>query len=167
MGTKTVYTVREPARLHKLGFPIPCFGTTFIQVIPNAHQVFDSTVVKWSADYRLDAIETPAAELSFDNPDPAMIADICTKNAVDALLLTRLTLAERTYQIGYGRLRSIDTKAEMKLFDANGRLLVSVTHDTYKGNSYLLIPSPEKTLRDGTQGALKRIAQEINLTRKG
>ena len=51
----------------------------------------------------------------------------------------------------------------MKLFDRNGRLLVFSHHNTLQGHSYMMPPPADRTVYDGAEGALKRIAKEIGM----
>lgn len=56
-----------------------------------------------------------------------------------------------------------DTEAELKLFSKNGDLLSHTLHNTYKGNSYMMSPSADITVRDGTIGAINRMAKDMGL----
>ena len=57
--------------------------------------------------------------------------------------------------------KSEDAYVEMKLFDKNGVLIVHTKHNTSAGNSYMMPPKAERTIKDGTVGALRQIIKEI------
>jgi hypothetical protein len=58
-----------------------------------------------------------------------------------------------------------DTEVEMKLFDNTGNLMLTVLHNTTKGNSYFTPSTADRTIHDGTEGAIKRLAKELGLTK--
>ena len=53
----------------------------------------------------------------------------------------------------------------MKLYYRSGKLLVKTNHNTLYGNSYMLPPTADRTIQDGTKGAFTRIAKELGMPR--
>jgi len=99
----------------------------------------------------------------FESIDPSEITKLCTELNLDGFICTTLKYKFTKHTINfipYGK--SEDVIVEMKLFSRNGVELLHVSHDSQKGNVYMLPPKASKTIRDGTMGALKRIMKEIN-----
>jgi hypothetical protein len=101
-------------------------------------------------------------EISIIKPDTALIKELCIKNGLDAIIVSRLTFIHVTYRMGViPIIKNYDTNVEMKLIDKNGALLLNVNHNTLHGNSYFMPPSANKTIYDGTAGAIKGIGKEF------
>lgn len=91
------------------------------------------------------------------------IIEICKVFDLDGIIVTKLKFINVTYSVYFIPIaQNYDTEVEMKLYNNKGELQIATLHNTYKGNSYMFVPSVEKTIHDGTMGAFKRIIKEMN-----
>lgn len=96
-----------------------------------------------------------------------MLMKLCQEYGLDGYLCTQIKykFADNYYMyIPLGS--SEDAYVEIKLFDKNGLLLLHTKHNTSAGNSYMMPPKAEQTVRDGTVGALKQISKEIERSKR-
>ena len=84
---------------------------------------------------------------------------------MDILIVSRLKFIHTHYSAYFIPLgQSYDTEVVMKVFNRKGKLLLSVLHNTVKGNSYFKAPTADRTVKDGTAGAIKRIGKDFGFT---
>lgn len=161
MGTKVVYRRDGNIQLQRIGFTYPESDPVVAKIVPQVHDIFGAAVRDAFKEHGLGDVKNLLVPLPFDNPEATRIADLCESSQIDGILITRLTLFSRDVPIVSTNAKVIDTVAEMKLYDKRGTLLLTVSHDTHMGNSYMLVPSPERTIRDGARGAANKIASEL------
>lgn len=95
-----------------------------------------------------------------------MIRKICNENNLDGFVVSKLKFIHVTYSMYFIPIaKNWDTEVEMKLFNSTGNLMLTVLHNTTKGNSYFMPPTADRTIHDGTEGAIKRIIKELSLTK--
>lgn len=94
--------------------------------------------------------------------DPSEIKRICQEFKLDGFLCTQIKYKFfDNYYMVIPLGRSEDVYSEIKLFDKNGNVIVHTKHNTASGNSYMMPPKAEKTIKDGVVGALKQIEKEL------
>ena len=149
VGTKTIYKTATQPTVQKIGYYTLGNIDTLSLIYPETSLVFDSTIKKITNVYSLDVplkIKPTTKSLT----DKNAISEICKQNNLDALLITDLRFIHTTYTALFIPIVSnYDTEVEMQLYDKEGKLLYATKHNTYKGNSYIKIPTAEKTIHDG------------------
>jgi hypothetical protein len=100
---------------------------------------------------------------SLEHIDSSEIIKLCKEFNLDGFICTKIKYKFTDNYINYIPIGiSEDVIVEMKVFSKNGNELLHVSHDSKKGNVYMMPPRATKTVRDGTIGALKRITKVIN-----
>lgn len=136
-------------------------------MFPQIITVFDSTVDEIMNQYGMSNFINLHLPLSYVEPDLNILTDVCKTNQIDAVLLTKLKFINVTYSVYFIPVaENYDTEVEMKLMDKTGKLLYNTSHNTFKGNSYFLPPTPDETIHDGIEGALERMLKEMGLQEK-
>ena len=166
IGTKTIYKTNESYQIHKVGFNKLDGDDALNNIFPLTAEIYNDVVFKTFQEYGINDTKKLDMEISFDEPDLNKITQVCRDQKLDALLLTTLKFIHVTYSLYFVPVaQNYDTEVQMKLFDKNGRLLVSTLHNTLNGNSYMMPPPADRTVQDGTKGALKRMTKEMGLVR--
>ena len=166
LGTKTLYKSGTKTEFRKIGFSNLDGNAIVSKIFPQTDSIFKRTFIETFNGYNLTNIIALNNEFSISKPDISEISQICKENDLDGFIVSHLKFIHITYSayfIPYAK--TWDTEVEMKLFDNTGNLVLTVLHNTTKGNSYFMPPTADKTIRDGTQGAIKRIAKELHLTK--
>ena len=163
-GTKTLYKTTDSFSLQKIGFCNLDNDSIVNKIYPNTSKIFAKTVINSFNEYGFDNLIQLQSKISYENPDLSKISELCKENNLDGFLISRLRFIHVTYSVYFIPVgQNYDTEVEMKLFDNNGKLLLTTKHNTYKGNSYMMPPSPDRTITDGTNGTIKRIVKEMNI----
>ena len=166
LGTKTLYKSETNIMIKKIGFTRLDGDTIVSKIFPQTDSIFKRTFVETFKSYNLNDITSLDNEFSIDNPDITAITKICKDNNFDGLIVSHLKFIHVTYTMNFIPIaKNWDTEVEMKLFDQSGKLMLTVLHNTTKGNSYFMPPTADRTIHDGTEGAIKRIAKEFGLTK--
>jgi hypothetical protein len=164
VGTKTIYKSNQIGPIRNIGFAKLDNDSILCQIFPKTNEIFNESVTNTLNKYGIYDARELVDKISFEEPDINRIIEICNDYGIDALLLSRLKFIHVTYTLYFAPIaQNFDTEVEMKLFDKNGRLLVSARHNTLKGNSYMMPPPADRTVYDGAEGAFKRIAKEIGM----
>ena len=131
------------------------------QIFPQTDSIFTKTFTETFRAFNFDIV-TFNKELSISTPDLNTITQICKENNLDGLIVSHLKFIHVTYSMSFIPIaKNWDTEVRMKLFDRSGNLVLTVMHNTTKGNSYVMPPSADRTIHDGTEGAIKRLAKEL------
>ena len=166
LGTKTLYKSNTNSGIKKIGFTRLDGDSIISKIFPQTDSIFTRTFVAIFKSYNINDVTSLDNEFSIYNPDTIAIAKICNDNNFDALIVSRLKFIHVTYSMNFIQIaKNWDTEVEMKLFDKSGNLMLTVLHNTTKGNSYFMPPTADRTIHDGTEGAIKRIAKEFRLTK--
>ena len=164
LGTKTLYRTKTNLdKPTKIGFSQVANEEVMNQIIKGSSEIYDTTMTNQLA---LQNIKSNKIELKnfdgFEGVKADEIKTICTENQLDGMILTQLKFLNVEYSFFFIQAGvSEDTEVEMQYYDANGNLLLHTKHNTHNGNSYWNFPSADKTVADGTKGALGRIIKEI------
>ena len=166
LGTKTLYKSDIKNPIKKIGFTKLDGDTIVSKLFPQTDSIFKKAFLETCKNYNLNEVFPLNKELSIGQPDTTSMAQICNEKNLDGLIVSRLKFIHVTYNMNFIPIaKNWDTEVEMKLFDKKGGLLLSVKHNTTKGNSYFMPPTADRTIYDGTEGAIKRIAKEMSLTK--
>jgi hypothetical protein len=166
LGSKTLYKSAPTTPIKTIGFSNLDGDSIVSKIFPQTSDIFKKTVFETFQNYHLSDIRSIDNELSVVNSDTSKIAKICQENNLDGLVVSRLTFIHVTYSVNFIPIaKNYDTEVTMKLFDKNGKLIVAVSHNTYKGNSYMTAPTANRTIHDGTEGAIKKMVKELELTK--
>jgi hypothetical protein len=164
VGTKTLYKTDEKVDIHSLGYNSLDGDTILSRIYPYTNNIYDSTIIETLNEYGIDNYKSLNENMTYQTPDIEKIKVICSQYKLDALLVSKLKFIYATQTIYFVPVsHNWDTEVEMKLFDKNGRLLYNTKHNTLKGNSYMNPPPVERTVHDGTKGALVRILKNMGL----
>lgn len=164
IGTKTIYqTQQPPARILRMGYCDPPSLALLRTVYPQADSVLQEALAGSIARYGFQPVymdrELP---LTYIQADTTAIAIFCRLGDLDALLLPEFSFLNVTYTYaGIPIARNYDTRAEFKLYDRQGRMLAWISFDTFRGKSYLMPPSAERTLHDAALETFKQIAKNM------
>lgn len=163
IGTSTLYKTNEKIDIQKVGFCKLESEDKLSRIFINTKEIFDSTFISTFQEKGLDMPIPISTTMSYETPDLDEICILCSKNNLDGFVIGKLTFINTEYSLRSGRVdwQNFDTEVELKLFDRNGKLLVSTLHNTFKGNSYMAYPPPHITIQDGTKGAVKRLIKEM------
>jgi hypothetical protein len=164
VGTKTLYKVSEPQAIRSLGFSKLQEGEIIKQVCSEAEEIFQQTVPRSFNDYGISNVTYINEEINYESPDTERIKEICSQRELEAILITKLKFIHVTYSFYMIPIaQNYDTEVETKLIDKHGNLIYNIRHNTYKGNSYMMPPSAERTVKDGVIGTINRIVKEMGL----
>jgi hypothetical protein len=173
VGSKTLYRVDHKINLEKIGYAPLDFDTTFVhdnlvsfQVYSNASNIYSQTLSKALKSNGYINGNEIHFKVSFSNTNKQQIINICNANNLDGLIVSKLIFINIIYYPSYSPImKDYDTEVEMELYDKNGELQISTKHNTFIGNSYMLKPTTNKIIHDGTMGAFNRIMKEIKKTK--
>jgi|GEM_PF-2956471 hypothetical protein len=164
MGTKTLYrTESNLTKPTKIGFSQVANEDIMEKIVNGSTKIYDSIMTNQLATQNVRSHKIIVENFDgFDNINETEIKNICIENQLDGMILTQLKFLNVKYSSMFIPIGvSEDTEVEMQYYDANGKLLLHTKHNTHMGNSYWDFPSANKTVRDGTKGALGRIIKEI------
>ncbi len=165
LGTKTLYKSKAKNEFKKLAFAKLDGNRIVSKVFPQTDSIFTNTFIETFRIYNLRDIVPIDGEFSINEPDLNSIVQICKENNLDGFVVSRLKFINVTYRMNFRPIaRNWDTEVEMKLYDKLANLVLAVRHNTTKGNSYIVFPTADRTIHDGTAGAIKRLALELGLT---
>lgn len=164
MGTKTLYkSGRTLIKPTKIGFSQVANEDIMEKIVNGSTKIYDNTMTSEleSQNIKSDKIVIENFD-GFESVNENNIKSICAENQLDGIILTQLKFLNLKYSTMFIPIGvSEDTEVEMQYYDANGNLLLHTKHNTHLGNSYWDFPSANKTVSDGTKGALGRIIKEI------
>lgn len=164
IGTQTLYRTPENFYIQKVGFSQFEGDNIINKAFPHAGNIFATTVIQTFNEYGFKKPKNIMSKISFEYPDNKEIIKICNENDLDGILLTKLKFIHSTYDIySIPTFQNYDTEVEMKLIDKFGILLINTKHNTFTGNSYIMPPTADRTVHDGTKGALKRMIEEMGI----
>jgi hypothetical protein len=162
LGTSTLYKSNEKTVVNKIGFTKVHIDGYHPLGYSKTIKIFLDAVSLSGKEFGLDSMAYYNREFDFDGPWKDSITSFCEAEELDGILIATMKQfnvnADNPFD---NRNLSADTRVQLRLFGKNGTLLFDVSHNTKTGNSYFGIPTHETTIRDGTRGALKRMAEEI------
>lgn len=164
LGTKTLYRSDTKPVISRVGYANLEGEAIVTKLFPQTSRVYSRTLTETFSNYNINEVIAAGHEFSVKDPDTAVIKKVCVEKGLNALLVTKIKFIRMSYTVYFVPVSSNwDTEVEMKLFDSTGSLLLAVTHNTAKGNSYFTKPTADRTIHDGIEGALTRIAKELGL----
>ncbi len=165
VGTRTLYKTDNLNKydFKKIGYSQPASDSLLNIIRPSTSKIFNLAFNDFFTNKALDIVKCRLKDFELiDKIDTAEIIRICSEKNLDAYICTQIKYKFVSNYYMYIPLgKSEDVYVEMKLYDKNGTLIIHTKHNTYMGNSYMMPPKAEKTIRDGTFGTLKRIFKEI------
>ena len=164
LGTKTLYrTPSNLAKPAKIGFSQVANEDIMEKIVKGSTKIYDSTMTNQLASNNIQSSKIVVENFEgFEKVDKDNLKNICISNQLDGIILTQLKFLNVKYSSMFIPIGvSEDTEVEMQYYDANGNLLLHTKHNTHMGNSYWDFPSADKTVKDGTKGALGRVIKEI------
>lgn len=164
LGTKTLYRSNTKPAISRVGYANLDGEAIVTKLFPQTNKIYRRTLNETFSSYNINEVLAAGREFSISTPDTTSVRKVCMEKGLDAILVTRIKFIRMTYTVYFVPVsNNWDTEVEMKLFDNTGALLLSVTHNTVKGNSYFAKPTADRTIHDGIEGALTRIAKELGL----
>jgi hypothetical protein len=170
MGTNTLY--RNEAKIAKpsrIGFSQVANEEIMEKIVKGSTRVYDLTTTELLDKHNIASTKVYVDGFEgFDTADSNKIKELCTENNLDGMLLTQLKFLNVQYSSMFIPIGvSEDTEVEMQYYNADGTLLLHTKHNTHMGNSYMTFPAAERTVKDGTAGALGRVLKEMKVTSVG
>ncbi len=167
MGTTTLY--RNEAKINKpsrIGFSQVANEDIMEKIVKGSTRVYDLTTTELLEKHNIASTKIYVEGFEgFDTADSNKIKELCTENNFDGMLLTQLKFLNMQYSSMFIPIGvSEDTEVEMQYYNAEGTLLFHTKHNTHMGNSYMSFPAAERTVKDGTTGALGRVLKEMKIT---
>jgi len=170
LGTKTI-SVSNNLNIYefkKLGYSQPASEEFLNKIRQNTSNIYQEAIEEYYSEKKIKIEKHSLSKYELiDNIDVSEIIKLCQEHGLDGFLCTQIKykFVDNYYMIiPLGR--SEDAYVEIKLFDKNGLLLLHTKHNTSAGNSYMMPPSAEQTVYDGTVGALKQITKEIEKSKR-
>jgi len=165
LGTKTISKSEnlKSFDLRRLGYSQVASEIILNKMRPKTSTIFESAMEDYFFDKAVNIQKYELMKFEYiEDIDSSEVIQICNINNLDGYLCTQVVYKSiDNYDTILPLATSEDAYVEIKLFDNQGKLLIHTKHNTFAGNSYLGIPRAEKTVRNGTIGALKRIMKEI------
>lgn len=167
MGTNTLY--RNEAKISKpvrIGFSQVANEEIMEKIVKGSTRVYDLTTVELLEKHNIVSTKIYVDGFEgFDTAESNRIKELCIEHNLDGMLLTHLKFLNVQYSSMFIPIGvSEDTEVEMQYYNADGTLLLHTKHNTHMGNSYMTFPAAERTVKDGTAGALGRILKELKVT---
>lgn len=167
MGTNTLY--RNEAKITKpvrIGFSQVANEEIMEKIVKGSTRVYDLTTTELLEKHNIASTKIYVEGFEgFDTVESNRIKELCMEHNLDGMLLTQLKFLNVQYSSMFIPIGvSEDTEVEMQYYNANGTLLLHTKHNTHMGNSYMTFPAAERTVKDGTAGALGRILKELKVT---
>jgi hypothetical protein len=162
VGTKTLYKAPLHPEIVNIGVTDVHNKEELSDIFLETNEKFKESVELFTKEEDVYKVVFLNSEMDYENPNKDLIAQKCNLFNIDAVLISRLRFIHVTYSMMFVPIaQNYDTEVEMKLLDKDGNLILSTRHNTYKGNSYMTLPTADRTVMDGTKGALKRIYIEL------
>lgn len=165
LGSKTIMKSGNLnyIELNKLGIS-QIAGEEYVdRIIPNTSVHYKNSVDEFFYNHKVKISHHRLTEYyNFESIDPLEISKVCKDSGLDGFICTKIKYKFTDNYVNFIPIgTSEDVIVEMKVFSKNGIELLHVSHDSKKGNVYMMPPKATKTVRDGTIGALKRLTKEI------
>ena len=165
LGTKTIYKENKlnVYNFNNLGYSQVANEDIINKIRPNTSKIYESAIKEYFLNKPIKIKKCDLEKFnSIDDIDTTEIIKLCTENNLDGYICTQIKYKfSNNYYMYIPLGKSEDAYVSMKLFNKNGHLVLYTIHNTSTGNSYMMPPKAEKTIRDGTIGALKQIFKEI------
>src|SRR5690606_34703623 len=167
MGTNTLYrNETKIAKPLRIGFSQVANEEIMEKIVKGSTRVYDLTTTELLDKHKIASTKIYVDGFEgFDSADSNSIKELCTQHNLDGMLLTQLKFLNVPYSSMFIPIGvSEDTEVEMQYYNAEGALLLHTKHNTRMGNSYFAFPTAERTVKDGTAGALGRVLKEMKIT---
>lgn len=167
MGTNTLYkNETKIAKPLRIGFSQVANEEIMEKIVKGSTRVYDLTTTDLLDKHSIASTKIYVEGFEgFDTADSNRIKELCAQHNLEGILLTHLKFLNVQYSSMFIPIGvSEDTEVEMQYYNADGTLLLHTKHNTHMGNSYFAFPAAERTVKDGTAGALGRIMKEMNVT---
>ncbi|MGV3538780.1 MAG: hypothetical protein ACO1OQ_03160 [Rufibacter sp.] len=164
LGTKTLFKATGTHSINSIGFSKLQEAVVLEKICPETEEIFQQSVPTPFNESGITNVKYINEELDYESPNITRLKELCAQNQVEAILITKLKFVHVTYSAFMVPIaQNYDTEVETKLIDKNGNLLFNTMYNTLKGNSYMMAPTAEKTVKDGVTGAINRIIKEMGL----
>lgn len=167
MGTNTLYrNETKIAKPLRIGFSQVANEEIMEKIVKGSTRVYDLTTTELLDKHKIASTKIYVDGFEgFDSADSNSIKELWTQHNLDGMLLTQLKFLNVPYSSMFIPIGvSEDTEVEMQYYNAEGALLLHTKHNTHMGNSYFAFPTAERTVKDGTAGALGRVLKEMKIT---
>lgn len=165
LGSRTIYRTKSNLiKPSKIGFTQLANQDVVNLIALGSSEIYTNTMVSRLENSNISPKLIHFADFeSLESMDPERVVDLCQDNDLDGVIFTKLIFLYVDYgmfifPVGVSK----DTIVEMVYYSSSGEKLLHTIHNTHLGNSYMAIASVEKTVEDGTIGALNRILKEIS-----
>jgi len=165
LGTKTISKSNNlnAYEINNIGYSQIANEDNLNKIRPNTSNLYQSTLEDF---FTKNSIQTSKYNLSsfesFEDIDKTEIIKLCSENGLDGFICGKIKYKfVNNYYMYIPLGKSEDAYVEIQLYDKNGLSILHTKHNTSMGNSYMMPPKAEQTIRDGTLGALKQIMKEL------
>ncbi len=163
IGSKTLYKAEGEIKAEKIGYAMLKNDTNITIILPKTYEIYKKYTPETFQKYGKELVYIEE-EIDYQNVDKDKVSQICKEKGLDALIVPSLEFINirKSTDLVPQALKT-DAKCEMKLFDANGLMVLQVMHETYNGNSYPSNPPADISSQDAFVGSCHLIAKELEL----
>ena len=161
MGTKTLYRVTKNNTLIKnIGVINLVTDSTNIKICPTIKSVSESAIKESfleNTDLHFTLIGE-SKDFKGQNLNKENLSALCKEKQVEAILIVVTRFINVNYTLAFIPISSeYHSESLVTLFNSEGNKLISISHNTMRGDDYFGRPSAEVTVRDAIQIALKKM----------
>ena len=161
IGTKTLYrATKNNIVIKNIGVINLVTDSTNIKICPTIKFVSESAIKESfleNTDFQFTSLEE-SKDFQRSKLDKNSLSDISNKKHFDAILIVDSRFMNVDYTIAFIPVASeYHSESLITLFNNEGDKLISISHNTMRGDNYIERPSAEVTVNDAIQIALKKL----------
>ncbi len=158
LGSKTIYRSNQSFWFKNIGLTQLHDASRMNSVYPKTDSILYKTLQAEFEQNRKEAIHCLDDEINFLLPNKPDIIRICSGYKLHGLIIPSIRfLHPENLDMPNGW---CDSEVQLKLFDYRGELIMHTSHRTSIGNTYGLEPGTSRTIKDATEGALRKMLRE-------
>ncbi len=170
-ATTTLYKTPQKITVNRIGFVNLTSDSISQENYSIINELFHSSITSSWQEFQRDSALYLNKHISFFHPDTNEIIRLCDSQQIDGLILSSINLIPTNtsyftgiliFPIPLGTYPSFDSEVKLKLFDKNGKLLISnsfYTRDAGKSQS-----KKDKiglVIKKGVKGAVRGLIKEM------
>jgi hypothetical protein len=161
IGTKTLYrATKNNIVVKNIGVINLVADSINIKICPTIKSVSESAIKESfleKKEFQFSLLEE-SKDFQRLNLNKNSLSDISSKNNFDAILIVDSRFLDVDYTVAFISVASeYHSESLVTLFNNEGDKLVSISHNTMRGDNYIARPSADVTVNDAIQIALKKL----------
>jgi hypothetical protein len=161
IGTKTLYrATKNNIVIKNIGVINLVTDSTNIKICPTIKSVSESAIKESfleNTGFQFTSLEE-SKDFQRSKLDKNSLSDISNKKHFDAILIVDSRFMNVDYTVAFIPVASeYHSESLITLFNNEGDKLISISHNTMRGDNYIERPSAEVTVNDAIQIALKKL----------